>query len=86
MGPLPCPAFGRIIPGMATDNAADTGQPAPHPAADPAADSAAPLSARAAADRLGLNERTIRRAIAHGPLPAALGGVYLIAPADLARY
>jgi hypothetical protein len=73
---------------MATDNAADTGQPAPHPAADPAADSAAPLSARAAADRLGLNERTIRRAIARGLLPANRGedGTFAITPGALAAY
>ena len=45
------------------------------------------LSARAAADALGVNERTIRRAIARGDLPAAKhAGVYRIAPDDLARY
>ena len=46
-----------------------------------------PLSAREAAQRLGVNERTVRRAIARGELPAALRvGVYRIAPDDLARY
>jgi non-specific serine/threonine protein kinase len=51
-----------------------------------AADSG-PLSAREAAARLGLSDRTIRRAIACGELPAAKrAGVYRIAPADLARY
>jgi len=46
-----------------------------------------PLSAREAADRLGLNERTIRRAIARGDLPATHhAGVYRIDPVDVARY
>jgi len=46
-----------------------------------------PLSAREAAAALGVSERTVRRAIARGELPAALrAGVYRIAPADLARY
>ncbi len=59
------------------DRTADTGQGA---AADP-------LSAREVAARLGVHERTVRRAIARGALPAAKrGGVYRIAPADLARY
>ena len=45
------------------------------------------LSASAAAAALGVSERTIRRAIARGDLPAAKrAGVYRIAPADLARY
>jgi non-specific serine/threonine protein kinase len=45
------------------------------------------LSANAAASVLGLNPRTIRRAIARGELPAVKrAGVYEIAPADLARY
>src|SRR5688572_30777072 len=45
------------------------------------------LSARAAADVLGVNERTIRRAIARGELPATKhAGVYQIAPEHLARY
>ncbi|MCD6033218.1 MAG: Helix-turn-helix domain, partial [Thermomicrobiales bacterium] len=45
------------------------------------------LSAREAAEALGINERTIRRAIARGDLPAAKhGGAFRIAPADLARY
>jgi len=46
-----------------------------------------PLSAREAAQLLGLSERTVRRAIARGELPAARrAGVYRIAPDDLARY
>jgi predicted ATPase/DNA-binding CsgD family transcriptional regulator len=46
-----------------------------------------PLSAREAADALGVSERTIRRAIARGDLTAALhAGVYRIAPADLAGF
>lgn len=46
-----------------------------------------PLSARGAAEALGVSERTIRRAIARGDLPATLhAGVYRIAPDDLARY
>jgi non-specific serine/threonine protein kinase len=46
-----------------------------------------PLSAREAAQRLGVSERTVRRAIARGELPAARrAGVYRIAPDDLARY
>jgi non-specific serine/threonine protein kinase len=46
-----------------------------------------PLSAREAALRLGVSERTVRRAIARGDLPAVLrAGVYRIAPDDLARY
>src|SRR5918998_3835632 len=45
------------------------------------------LSANAAASALGLNPRTIRRAIARGELPAVKrAGVYEIALADLARY
>jgi non-specific serine/threonine protein kinase len=45
------------------------------------------LSATAAAAALGVSQRTIRRAIARGELPAAKrAGVYRIAPADLARY
>jgi predicted ATPase/DNA-binding CsgD family transcriptional regulator len=45
------------------------------------------LSANAAASALGLNPRTIRRAIARGELPAIKrAGVYEIAPGDLARY
>jgi non-specific serine/threonine protein kinase len=46
-----------------------------------------PLSAREAAALLGVNERTIRRAIARGELLASKrGGAYRIALADLARY
>ena len=46
-----------------------------------------PLSAREAAQGLGLSERTVRRAIARGELPAALrAGVYRIAPDDLAWF
>ncbi|MBA2468609.1 MAG: tetratricopeptide repeat protein, partial [Chloroflexia bacterium] len=45
------------------------------------------MSALEAAAALGLSERTIRRAIAHGYLNAVKrGGVYRIAPDDLARY
>jgi predicted ATPase/DNA-binding CsgD family transcriptional regulator len=56
---------------------------------DSGPDTGAPdrLSANAAASALGLNPRTIRRAIARGELPAIKrAGVYEIAPADLARY
>jgi hypothetical protein len=43
-----------------------------------------PLSAREAAMDLGVSERTVRCAIAHGDLPATLhAGVYRIAPTDL---
>jgi len=46
-----------------------------------------PLSAREAADLLGLDERTIRRAIGNGTLPAIKhAGVYRIRPDDLTRY
>ena len=46
-----------------------------------------PLSAREAAQRLGVSERTVRRAIARGELPAAMhAGVYRIEPDDLDRY
>jgi non-specific serine/threonine protein kinase len=45
------------------------------------------LSASAAAEALGVSQRTVRRAIARGELPAAKrAGVFRIAPADLARY
>src|SRR6187200_2689977 len=45
------------------------------------------LSATEAAAALGVNQRTIRRAILRGELPAAKrAGVYRIAPVDLARY
>jgi non-specific serine/threonine protein kinase len=45
------------------------------------------LSARQAAAALGVHERTIRRAIARGALPAAKhSGVYQIAPSNLARF
>jgi excisionase family DNA binding protein len=48
---------------------------------------AATLTAREAATRLGVDERTVRRAIARGELPAAKrAGAYRIAPADLERY
>ncbi len=51
------------------------------------ADGAGPLSADAAATRLGVSQRAIRRAIARGELPATKhAGVYHIAPEDLARY
>ena len=46
-----------------------------------------PLSAREAAQSLGVSERTVRRAIARGELPAEkCAGVYRIAPDDLARF
>jgi excisionase family DNA binding protein len=46
-----------------------------------------PLSAREAATALGVSERTVRRAISRGDLPAVRhAGVYRIAPVDLARY
>jgi non-specific serine/threonine protein kinase len=61
----------------AADRTADSGQDA----------AASALSAKAAASALGVNERTIRRAIASGELPAEkVGGVYRIATADLARF
>jgi excisionase family DNA binding protein len=60
------------------DRTPDTG----HDAAPPDT-----LSAREAADDLGVHERTIRRAIARGELPAAKhSGVFRIDPDDLARY
>ena len=59
-------------------------------AADGAVSGAAdtwPLSAREAAGVLGVSERTVRRAIARGELPASKrAGVYRIASDDLARY
>ncbi len=46
-----------------------------------------PLTARDAAIALGVNERTIRRAIARGDLAAVKhAGIYQIAETDLARY
>ncbi|HET9662474.1 MAG TPA: LuxR C-terminal-related transcriptional regulator [Thermomicrobiales bacterium] len=60
------------------DRTPDTGQSAAPPGV---------LSAREAAETLGVHERTIRRAIARGELRAAKqAGMYQIAPADLARY
>jgi non-specific serine/threonine protein kinase len=45
------------------------------------------LSATAAATALGVSQRTIRRAIVRGDLPATKhGGVFQIAPTDLARF
>src|SRR5438093_1405154 len=59
----------------AVDRTPDTGQQADA------------LSAHAAAELLGVHERTIRRAIARGELPAVKrGGVYQIASEDLRRY
>ncbi len=53
----------------------------------PATAEAGWLSATAAAAGLGVSQRTIRRAIARGELPATKhAGVYHIAPEDLARY
>ncbi len=68
----------------------DSGQPAP-PAGAPmsgvAAVSAPPLTAREAAEVAGVSERTIRRAIARGELPAGKhAGAYRIAPVDLATW
>src|SRR4051794_35235245 len=61
------------------DRTPDTGQD-PRPAGPV-------LSAREAAAVLGISERTVRRAVARGDLPAAKhGGVYRIARADIARY
>ncbi|MBA2246886.1 MAG: helix-turn-helix domain-containing protein, partial [Chloroflexia bacterium] len=46
-----------------------------------------PLSAREAAQNLGVSERTVRRAITRGELPAEKhAGVYRIGPDDLARF
>lgn len=46
-----------------------------------------PRSAREAAAALGVSDRTIRRAISRGALPAAKqGGVYRITDQDIARY
>src|SRR5215210_6039980 len=46
-----------------------------------------PFTAGEAAALLGVDERTVRRAIARGALPATKrGGAYRIAPVDLARY
>jgi excisionase family DNA binding protein len=46
-----------------------------------------PLTAREAAAALGVSERTVRRAIARGELPATKrSGVYRVAPEDVARY
>ncbi len=60
----------------AADRTPDSGQGA-----------AGSMTAREAAARLGVDERTIRRAIARGDLPAAKrAGAYRIAPADLAAY
>ncbi len=62
----------------AADRTPDTGQ---------AADSAGTLSAREAAAILGVHERTVRRAITRGELPAVKrGGVFQIAREDLRRY
>ncbi|MGH2559287.1 MAG: ATP-binding protein, partial [Thermomicrobiales bacterium] len=54
-----------------------------HPGGAPAVG----LTARAAAERLGVSARTIRRAVARGDLPATkFAGVFRIDPADLERY
>ena len=61
----------------AADRTPDSGQ-------DPAR---AALTAREAASRLGVNERTIRRAIGRGELPATKhAGVYQVTSQDLACY
>ena len=60
----------------AADGTPDSGQ-----------DPAVALTAREAAARLGVAERTVRRAIARGELPAAKrAGAFAIAPADLERF
>ena len=62
----------------ATDRTPDTGQ---------AAGAEGMLSARDAGAVLGVHERTVRRAIARGELPAVkVGGVFRIAREDLERY
>ena len=62
-----------------SERTADSGH---DPAAQPAF-----LTAREAAAELGVHERTIRRAIDRGELPAAKhAGIFRIAPRDLARY
>ena len=58
-----------------------------HAAAPDTPAAALPLSAREAAAALGVDERTVRRAIARGELPAIKrAGSYQIAPAALAAY
>src|SRR5207245_4470827 len=75
---VPAPDVGDATATM-DDRAAD---PTPDTGQDTAA---ASLSARAAAAALGVNERTIRRAIARGELAAVKrSGVSRIPPADLA--
>src|SRR5881394_472202 len=63
---------------------------APRVVASPAMDMSAvpaPLSAREAAARCGVDERTVRRWIARGRLAADKhGGVFNIAPCDLAPF
>ena len=78
---VPAPDIGDATPAM--DNqprpwTADSGQDG---------DRAGRLSANAAATLLGVSQRTIRRAIARGDLPAVKhAGTYQIDPADLTRY
>ncbi len=68
----------HIMEQQTTDRTPDTGQVAQPPDM---------LSAREAAQWLHVHERTIRRAIARGDLPAdKQSGVFRIAPDDLARY
>ncbi len=68
----------HIMDQHAADWTPDTGQAAAPPGA---------VSAREAAEILGVHERTVRRAIIRGDLPAEkLGGIYRIAPDDLADY
>ena len=68
----------HIMEQRTADRTPDTGQDAAPPDT---------LSAREAADVLGVHERTIRRAIARGELTAdKQAGIYRIAPHDLARY
>jgi excisionase family DNA binding protein len=57
------------------------------PNSNPEADKVSGVSASEAAALLGVSQRTIRRAIARGDLPATKQrGVYHIAPDDLTRY
>ena len=67
-----------LMDGPEPDRTPDTG---------PDSEAMGALTATAAAATLSVNERTIRRAIARGELPAMKqGGVYQIAPEDLDRF
>ena len=73
-----------------TPDTADTGQGGqrtPDSTGQAPAVSAPPLTAREAAAVAGVSERTIRRAVARGELPAGKhAGAYRIAPADVAAW